>query len=63
MHPGRRQAPGSPDRLIRPEVRDGPQAQAGKLLPASGHGSSPVPDKIIVARVGAGKADVAGAAA
>jgi hypothetical protein len=24
MHPGRRQAPGSLDRLIRPEVRDGP---------------------------------------
>lgn len=53
MHaPGRRPTPGSPARLIRPEVRDGPQAQAGSSWPASGHGSSPVPDKIIVARVG-----------
>jgi hypothetical protein len=40
MHPGRRQAPGSPARLNRPEVRDGPQPQAGKLLARNGHGSS-----------------------
>ena len=41
MHaPGRRPTPGSPARLIRPEVRDGPQAQAGSSWPASGHGSS-----------------------
>ena len=53
MHPGRRQAPGSPARLIRPEVRDGPQPQAGKLLarkrlrlvPVTGGSSSPGSDR------------------
>ena len=53
MHaPGRRPTPGSPARLIRPEVRDGPQAQAGKLLARKRPRLVPVTDKIIVARVG-----------
>jgi hypothetical protein len=52
MHPGRRQAPGSPDRLIRSEVRDGPQPQAGKLLARKRPPLVPVTDKIIIARVG-----------
>jgi hypothetical protein len=52
MHPGRRQAPGSPARLIRPEVRDGPQPQAGKLLACKRPRLVPVTGEIIVARVG-----------
>jgi hypothetical protein len=52
MHPGRRPAPGSPARLIRPEVRDGPQPQAGKLLARKRPQLVPVPDEIIVARAG-----------
>ena len=63
MHPGRRQAPGSPDRLIRPQVRDGPPPHAGKLLARKRPRLVPVTDKIIVAGPGrAGRADVAGAA-
>jgi Family of unknown function (DUF6308) len=52
MHPGRRPAPGSPARLIRPDVRDGPQPQAGKLLARKRPQLVPVPDEIIAARVG-----------
>ena len=52
MHPGRRQAPGSPARLIWPEVRDGPQPQAGKLLARKRPRLVPVTGEIIVATVG-----------
>ncbi|MFI5083514.1 MAG: DUF6308 family protein [Streptosporangiales bacterium] len=52
MHPGRRQAPGSPACLIRPEVRDGPQPQAGKLLARKRPRLVPVTGEIIVARGG-----------
>ena len=52
VHPGRRQAPGSPARLIRPEVRDGPQPQAGELLACKRPRLVPVTGKIIVARAG-----------
>ena len=51
MHPGRRQAPGSPACLIRPEVRDGPQPQAGKLLARKRPRLVPVTGETIVARV------------
>jgi Family of unknown function (DUF6308) len=52
MHPGRRQAPGSPARLIRPEVRDGPRPRAGELLARKRLRLIPVTGEIIVARVG-----------
>jgi hypothetical protein len=52
VHPRRRQAPGSPARLIRPQVRDGPPPQAGKLLARKRPRLVPVTGKIIVARAG-----------
>ena len=53
MHAPRQTAgAGQPDRLIRPEVRDGPQPQAGKLLARKRPRLVPVTGKIIVAWAG-----------